>query len=341
MTNQEIAVEVEKVWPKTFVNVCEWYEVVEPKETNVCFDCERPLHLSSNDTYTFHSTGQGYEPREADNQDEQMFCDNCGKPLTELKPNPWAIPSEPSIYDVKISVGLTRALSSVVYKVCVPKQCDKNDGMWCDPSYFNWSHDQFSPTWNEWVYEVMPAIEEFKLTDQYKYYEKSNVTRLVNLIGKEFTTGLARLVNAREEAIKKAQEKATSCINAKEWQFRVLGDDSRHCGYFHVGAFDIAPQRDGEEDWSYDYRLTRAANKTDIRVYVNVVDSMPVFEFQQRTNEGDVVSDSIEAAIGAAITYLTRILNKTAENSDNHVLYAIEALADAGIDAVNASEEVK
>jgi hypothetical protein len=291
-------------------------------------------------------------------------CGTCHKLLTGLKPNPFTIPNVPKVEDIKTGLCMTRALDSafMAANYFIAKQKAEEAGVEyygtddvatairhnLYPSFYNTSKNHLTITW-ESVAMINDIITRYTLSNDCDKSEATALKRLTKQVQDSIAEALTAMQRTRDEAISCAQRVSITTEPAV-WNIVPVEDTSRNRGLLYVKAFDIAPQRGSEDEWSYKYRTDatdkgRGEFRQEIRAYVDVRDGAATVVFEQNaptdglTNWEDVIDNTLEEAVARATAVVQARCNYDDARDAQYAVYAQEALQAAGISTV-AVEEV-
>jgi hypothetical protein len=355
MTKQAKTVKAtENTWPVSYINIVSGW-ITTKDDINLCEEDASAQGIRTwDDGITSHST----DDRWADKcpQDHIVVCDRCHKLLTGLKPNPFAIPDPPKVEDIKTGLSMTRALDSAFHNALIQiaraKATDAGVEFYADipealvirnnmyPSFYKSSNNHLTLTW-ETVAVINDIIQRYTLMDACDKSEVTALKRLTKQINEAITEALVGMKATRESAITRARKVALAINETPKWEIRSIEDSSRNRGLFYVGAFDVAPQREGEDEWTWQYRAgldkyQSSSFRREIKAYVDVRDGEATITFEQNVPvDGtwtDVSDDNITDAIARASAIVQMSCDKDDARTAAYAVYAREALITAGLE---------
>jgi hypothetical protein len=357
--NQTVVKATSITWPISYINVMSGW-ITTKDGTNLCEEDAAAQGIRTWDEgITSHSTSDQFKDKCP--QDHVIICSVCHKLLTGLKPNPFAIPDPPKVEDIKTGLCMTRAIDSAFHNACIhiarQKSIDAGIENFYDdtpeasairnnicPSFYKASNNHLTLTW-ETIAVVNDIIARYTLMDACDKSEATALKRLTKQITEAIQEALRSMKGTRDEAIARARRVSITTEPAV-WTIVPVEDTSRNRGLLYVKAFDTAPQREGEDEWSYNYRTDandkgRGEHRQEIKAYVDVREGTALVTFEQsapvdmvnfKSGWEDVTDDSIEEAVARATTIVQARCDYSDARDAEHAVYAQEALITAGLE---------
>jgi hypothetical protein len=324
-------------WPKTWVSACTWIDQVKADKSHTFF-CEEDADKLSIHRWESGNKGHSqWDARRSSRYEDETFdgllaCSACGKNLTMLKPNPYAIPEVPTREDVKKRVHFTRALDEVFNSSLY---FAKSEGIDIDEVHKGYQsyNENMTLTWAR-VQTLLNVFTAWKMSGTMDKTDARNLPRLEKLILESFQEGLIDASYERDKIIAQAREAAK--VHTFD-TYTMMPRKDRNRGMFYIDVYNVTPQKEGEQEWAYKNRIDRAIFRQEVDVYIDVIDGEVVEHYcqdvyltssQKTTN---IQSTSIQDAIAEAKVQLQLNIDAAIENARLETAYAREALDDAGL----------
>lgn len=348
-------------WPITWDNLETFH--CSPDKKNFCDICFYDLSYEDRSVdFILHYVTIDSFPEKSSKFTDVQVCNACEKQLTDLRPNPYTIPNLPNLGDVTYTSTMTKALDDVFMSAYIfhnrqewvkknpdvdVAEADKweiRNSFFTYPSFYHVNKNRLENVTYRQHLNIKVNLDLYVMgitigtAHGFSQSAKMNIKKLVKQLDICMERALTKGVVAREKAIEHAREVYSTLGDRPTFEIRVVEDDSNNRGMVYVNAFEINESAD--QQW----KRTFATFRTDISVYVNVVDGVPTLSFHQDVNDGNsswssVKSVTLEDAIEQAHTSLNNHIENSNIRHDNQAVYAREALEAVGIPLVDEEEK--